>query len=392
MTPTALAKQLYSNYGEYRLDHVSPALCKHATVMRELGECIASGKGLLTMAAVGSSIASRSISLITAGKGPKKVLLWSQMHGDESTATLALLDIFNFLVKASAKEKWIARMLGEITIHAIPMLNPDGAERVDRRTAVGIDMNRDAMALATPEAQILRQMQKQLKPAFGFNLHDQELSSVGASGAVTALALLAPAADEKKTKTPGRLRAMRVASLLARTLSQFAHDHIACYDDAFEPRAFGDNMQKWGTSTVLIESGQWPGDPDKNFIRKLNFVGILTALRSIGDGSYQDVDLDYYTSLPPNTKRIYDIIIRSVQLHSVTGWEHAVDIGCTFDPTLNKPGERNIVTVKEIGDLSTFGALQTMNGSARTVPADLLPLNATMPLGRLLDILQLPAA
>jgi hypothetical protein len=390
MTPNALAKHLFSVYGEYRLDHLSPAVCKHDTVMRELAECIAAGRGTLTMTAIGASIESRSINLVTLGTGPKKVLLWSQMHGDEATATLALLDIFNFVVRGSAREKWVAKMLAEISIHAIPMLNPDGAERADRRTAVGIDMNRDAVALATPEARILRQMQKKLKPAFGFNLHDQELSSVGASGNVTALALLAPAADERKSRTPGRVRAMRVASLLARTLSPFAHNHIACYDDSFEPRAFGDNMQKWGTSTILVEAGQWPDDPDKNFARKLNFAGILTALCSIADGSYQDVDLEYYTSLPFNTKRIHDIIVRSVQLRHSTGWEQAVDIGFAFDPALNKPGERKVVTVKEIGDLSTFGALQEMNGSARTIAAELLPLNTSMPRDKMLDILQLP--
>ena len=29
--------------------------------------------------------------------GEVHVLLWSQMHGDESTATMALFDIFNFI-------------------------------------------------------------------------------------------------------------------------------------------------------------------------------------------------------------------------------------------------------------------------------------------------------
>jgi len=54
------------------------------------------------------------------------------------------------------------------------MLNPDGAERFTRRTAQMIDMNRDASALATPEAKILKSTHDMYQPEYGFNLHDQE--------------------------------------------------------------------------------------------------------------------------------------------------------------------------------------------------------------------------
>src|SRR5207247_8238712 len=128
---------------------------------------------------------SRSINMIKVGKGEKRVLLWSQMHGDESTATLALMDMFNFFLHCSAKEKWVSQMFNDATLYFIPMLNPDGAERVERRTAAGIDMNRDALERMTPEARMLRERQRRLKPAFGFNLHDQELSYVGNSKDVT---------------------------------------------------------------------------------------------------------------------------------------------------------------------------------------------------------------
>ena len=41
------------------------------------------------------------------------------------------------------------------------------------------------------------------------------------------------------------------------------------YSDEFEPRAFGDNIQKWGTNTILIESGGIFGDEEKQYLRKL---------------------------------------------------------------------------------------------------------------------------
>jgi len=390
MTPSALAKRLFATHGEFACDRLSPANCKHAEVIPELLKLVASSNGLLTMTEIGRSMEGRSINMITAGKGREKVLLWSQMHGDETTATLALLDIFNFLVRKEVQNAWVDALFQQTSIHVIPMLNPDGAEKVDRRTAAGIDMNRDALDLATPEAGVLRDAQRRLKPAFGFNLHDQELSSVGDSTKVTAVALLAPALDHRKSNPPVRVRAMRVAATLARTLGQFAEGHLAKYDDAFEPRAFGDNMQRWGTSTVLIESGHWPDDPRKNFVRRLNYVGILTALHTIANGSYQDVDLDYYEHLPPNTKRIYDVIIRDVKFLHSSGWTHPVDIGLLYEPANNKSAAARVATIKDIGDLSTYGSLRWYDGGARTVKSDMLPMNASLPLQDILDLLQLP--
>jgi hypothetical protein len=390
MTSGALAKHIFSTHERHRIDHLSPRNCKHEKIFSELLDFVVKSNKLMSMEELGSSIEGRSINMVIVGRGPKRILLWSQMHGDESTATLALIDIFNFFIRSAGKEKWVNSMFDAVSLYFIPMLNPDGAERMERRTAVGIDMNRDAIDLATPEACLLRNVQRRLKPAFGFNLHDQELSSAGNSKNVTAIALLAPATDEKKTKPPVRVRAMRVAAVLARTLGQFVPGHLASYEDAFEPRAFGDNMQRWGTSTVLIESGQWPNDPEKKFIRKLNYVAILGALHAIAHGSYQDVDLDYYTHLPPNTKRIYDVIIHDVTFRHPNGWAHPVDIGLVFDPLLNKGAERSTATIKDIGDLSMYGALQSFNGRARILRSDHLSVNQSMPLMEVLDLLQLP--
>ncbi len=390
MTSNALARHLFSTHERYRLNHLTPRNCKHDQIFEELITMSVKSNKLIAVEEIGSSIEERSIHMVTVGRGQKKVLLWSQMHGDESTATLALMDILNFFLQRSPEEKWLNEVFDTLTLCFIPMLNPDGAERVDRRTAVGLDMNRDALEMATPEARVLRDTQRRLKPVFGFNLHDQELSSVGTSTNVTAVALLAPALDWKKTQPPVRVRAMRVAALISRALGQFADGHLATYDDTFEPRAFGDNMQRWGTSTVLIESGQWPDDGEKNFIRRLNYVGILTALQSISTGSFQDVDLDYYRHLPQNAKRMYDIIIKGVKLHHISGWSHTVDVGVLIDPVLNRRGDGIVVTIKDLGDLSTFGALKTIDGSARVISTETFSLNQSMQLSQLLDILQLP--
>jgi hypothetical protein len=272
------------------------------------------------------------------------------------------------------------------------MLNPDGAERVTRHTALGIDMNRDARLLVTPEAKILRDAQQRLRPEFGFNLHDQGLWSVGATSKVAALALLAPAMDEQRSIPMGRLRAMRIGATIARVLSQFAGGHIATYDDAYEPRAFGDNMQTWGTSTILIESGHWPGDPEKKFVRKLNFVAILTSLRSIGNSSYQDTELDWYKQLPENGSKVMDVIVRNVTLHNgEKGWTGRVDVGLMYAPQahLRQPGAEVKVTVKEIGDLSFHAGLEEIDGGGRRLAASRLVIDGTVAFQVVLDALQI---
>ena len=50
---------------------------------------------------LGNSVKGTPINLYRIGKGSKKVLLWSQMHGNESTTTKALFDVLNELKTAS---------------------------------------------------------------------------------------------------------------------------------------------------------------------------------------------------------------------------------------------------------------------------------------------------
>lgn len=83
----------------------------------------------------GRSAEGREIRRRTAGTGPTRVMLWSQMHGDESTASTALADLIRFLHERP--EHRLARSILEgTTLHLIPMLNPDGAERFQRRPPV----------------------------------------------------------------------------------------------------------------------------------------------------------------------------------------------------------------------------------------------------------------
>ena len=216
----------------------------------------------------GVSFEGRNIYLLTLGNGKRKIFSWTQMHGDESTATKAVFDVVNFLsTNRNANEA--EKILSECTLYFLPMVNPDGAERKQRRNTQSIDINRDAQACVTLEARLLHGLRLKLRPEFGFNLHDQELSTVSSSKEITALALLAPAFDETKSENETRTKAKHVASVISETMKQCIPNNLARYSDDFEPRAFGDSMQKFGVGTVLIEAGHSKNDIEKKFIRKL---------------------------------------------------------------------------------------------------------------------------
>jgi hypothetical protein len=231
-------------------------------------------------------------------------------------------------------------------------------------------MNRDAEALRTPEAQILRDVQHKHRPQFGFNLHDQEPRlSVGATKNVAAIALLAPAMDSARSDNDVRLRAKKVAAVLADVLNQLVPGHIAKYDDTFDRRAFGDSVQLWGTSTVLIESGGWPNDRDKMYIRKLNCVGLLTVLHSIALREYEQKNAAIYDSLPSNSKNLFDVIVRNVELKG-TGEMPAirVDVAINIEESNQEPDRKRLMAkVVDLGDLTPFGAFEEIEGKGISI-------------------------
>ena len=67
-------------------------------------------------------------------------------------------------------------------------------------------------------------------------------------------------------------------------------------------------------STILIESGGYPNDPEKQYIRKLNFYTILNALHSIATGSYQSENIKDYDAIPENHRSLYDLVVRNAEL------------------------------------------------------------------------------
>lgn len=281
----------------------------------EIARLAAAHPGKITTETVGTTFLGRGIKMVSLGQGSKSILFWSQMHGDEPTATPALLDLADFLAGESARPE-VSRIFNTFTLRMIPMLNPDGAAAYQRRNGQGIDINRDALMRTTPEGRILKAVRDRFSPILGFNLHDQgRRVTVGNTGVLSSISLLAVAGDAEGTMTPGRLRAKRVASRIVKTLTPLIPGGIARYDEDWSPRAFGDNLTAWGSPVVLIESGGFPKGGGFRDLTHLNFVALASALDGLARNDLSDETPDAYDLLLRNRPDAFaDIVITGASL------------------------------------------------------------------------------
>ena len=305
---------------------------------------------------IGYSEQNRPIYSVAVGKGATKILIWSQMHGNESTCTKALFDVFNFLKLTSS-----SYILQHCTLLIIPILNPDGAEVYTRHNANNVDLNRDAAQLSQKESKVLRKVFDAFKPDFGFNMHDQRtLFNVGQSDKPATVSFLAPAQDDKLSITPNRLRAMSVIHQMNLLLQQLIPGQIGRFDDAFNINCVGDYFQAQGVATILFEAGHFSDDYNREETRKFIALSVLKALSVISSGAVSENDLNYYQEIPENNTLFFDVLLKNVLL-SNKAQECTIDIGITYEEALTNQKISFLPHIKSKGDLSSHFGHITLN-------------------------------
>ncbi len=261
---------------------------------------------------IGVSVNGLPIEKITIGRGPVKILMWSQMHGNESTTTKAVFDLLKALTSGYSNA---GDLLERLTLVMIPMLNPDGALAYTRENANGIDLNRDAQERTQPESNILRAVYDVFSPDFCFNLHDQRtIYSAGAVPIPATLSFLSPSADRDRTVTESRLRGMSLIAAISEELQQIIPGQIGRYDDAFNANCVGDAFQMLNTPTILIEAGHFPGDYEREKTRKYVFLSLWKALELVAFHPLDANDEMAYMAIPENKKYFFDILVRNAHL------------------------------------------------------------------------------
>ncbi len=355
-----LSKELFQKHEFYKEKSLTKRRFKHQDIVPIVENLP------FEVETIGFSFENRAIYQVKIGSGKTKVLLWSQMHGDEATATMAMMDIFRFFEEKN--DEFIAlkaKILEECTLYFVPMLNPDGAERFQRRTALDIDMNRDALRFVTPEAQLLKKLQDELKPEFSFNLHDQGIRySAGMSEKQATISFLATSYNFPQDWNEARTKAMQVIVGMSECMGQFIPGHIGKWNDAHEPRAFGDNIALWGSSLILIESGGYKDDVEKQTIRRLNFVAILNGLQAIAEKTYLQFQLEAYENIPNNEKFLFDFLIRNATfVHGEKSIRKDIGINLSEKNINNATDFILSSTVEDLGDLSTFWGIKEIDAT-----------------------------
>ncbi|OUR90680.1 peptidase M14 [Flavobacteriales bacterium 34_180_T64] len=356
---SCIEKTLFNRY--INLDMITPLLNKW--------------RKIIEVETIGKSVNEEDIHALTIGNGPIKILMWSQMHGNESTTTKALFDLFNFLDGQTEESKSITRAC---TITVVPMLNPDGARAYTRLNANGVDLNRDAQVLSQPESKVLRSLFDEFQPDFCFNLHGQRtIFSAGNTDNSAIVSFLAPAQDAKCSITENRKIAMDVISVMNSNLQLTITNNVGIYDDTFNINCVGDTFQSLNVPTILVEAGHFSNDYSRELTRRFIFDALVVALNYISVPEIARDGHSAYLKIPQNKKLFFDIIIRNTEVG---------DIAIQYEESLNNDRIEFVPKVEKIDDLSEFYAHLEVNAEGNEV---IVAKGTSLKLGNQIDYVKI---
>ncbi|MBF4985792.1 peptidase M14 [Nonlabens mediterrranea] len=277
-----------------------------------------------TMDEIGISVLGNPIYKLQIGNGPIKILMWSQMHGNESTTTRSLLPFIEWFLNSE--------LTHQLSLYIIPVLNPDGLKKWTRENANSVDLNRDAQDLSQPESVLLNSVFNKFKPDFCFNLHDQR-TIYGTPDGLHGIhcSFLSPAADKSREITPSRLKAMHLINHITQLIKDDTNGCIGRYGDAFNANCVGDTFQSLGVPTVLFEAGQANAD----YYRTDTVNSIFKSLKCAVELIALDMDFDHkkvvedYHAITTIETNFCDVLIKNVPSAN-----HTVDLSIMYKEVL----------------------------------------------------------
>lgn len=329
-------------------------------VREVVGSLAANAQNALVRKPLGQSVLGAPIELLTIGAGPCRVLAWTQMHGDEPTHTTVLLNTLAYLVN-QPNDPIAAAVLRGCTLGVVLVLNPDGAARRSRFNSWGIDLNRDAQRLATPEGRILRDLVQDFRPAVALNLHNQNHRTTIADARLpAAVALLVPPRDPQGTPTDSTRLAAQIAARFLAIVGPQCGGRVSRYDADHMPTAFGEWVQSQDVATVLIEAGGAPAF-DFAWLERLHLSGLLGTLAALADGSVRSVDPGPYERLQRSSStRLFDTLVTGGVLVNDRSAPFPADLGLSFPGLTAGGGPRRGGVVEDLGDIGHIGGVETL--------------------------------
>ncbi len=262
---------------------------------------------------IGKSVLGKPIYRYKIGNGKTKILLWSQMHGNESTTTKALFDFLKLLKNDS---DLAISLLESFTFCCIPMLNPDGSKLYTRENANNVDLNRDFQDFSQPESRLLKQVFDDFKPNYCYNLHDQRtIYGVGDSGKPATVSFLAPAFNENRDYNATRMKAVSVIVAMNLVLQRYIPGQVGRFDDSFNNNCAGDSFQLLDVPTILFEAGHFAEDYEREQTRKFIFIALLASCNYINENDIVDNVINDYLNISQNKVIFYDFVCKNSKIN-----------------------------------------------------------------------------
>ena len=309
---TYIEKQLFGRY--ITLDDIIPLLSNYKAEV------------------IGKSVLDKPIYKYQIGTGKIKILMWSQMHGNESTTTKALFDFINVLHSNNAESD---TLLKTFTFCMLPMLNPDGAKMYIRENANNIDLNRDAQNLSQPESILLRTVFDEFQPNYCYNLHDQRtIYGVDDTGNSATVSFLAPAYNENRDINSVRIKAMNIIVAMNITLQNYIPNQVGRFDDSFNLNCVGDTFQSLNVPTILFEAGHFEDDYNREITRKYIFTALMSSFEYLHENDIVSNENSDYLKIPQNKVVFYDFVYKNVKIN-YDGIEKISNFAAQYEEVLN---------------------------------------------------------
>ncbi|MEU2753103.1 MULTISPECIES: M14 family zinc carboxypeptidase [Streptomyces] len=256
----------------------------------------------LDVETIGRSVDGRPLYTATAGTGPRKLLILTQMHGDEPLGTEAAL---RMLKKVAGPGRAARELREEVTIKVVPRVNPDGWERYhdpDFREGVDprlnshqVDLNRMFgpapeydLALA-PEAAAVHGVVDGFAPDLVLDYHHQVTYATPDGRMVTMSVLWSTHPDvAPEVAADGK----RAAAVVGDALADDPRSNVTLYPRSDTASTARNGLGLDGYPTLLLEqrgqqeAGQKGAGP---LIREAR-TAMESIAGSLADGSFATVD------------------------------------------------------------------------------------------------------
>lgn len=275
---------------------------------------------------IGRSVQGLPIKMYQVGEGKLQILIFSQIHGDEPTATRGLLAFLHNLLTTGG------HLLTKVRLNVIAQVNVDGATAYLRQNAAGVDLNRDFKDLTQVETRALVAAIDQVQPDYCLALHDQRTChAAGLGGRASNLAFLVPSADLAGSTTDLRQHLMRLVVAMSLDLKKQGDCQLSRFDDRYMAGGAGEYCLGVNRPYILIEAGFAPRDYLRRYPASLVSAALMSVCNILTGSSFQSLNFKDYFGIPVNSPEFVDLLIKNIQC----GFKEAVP-GITDTPLVFK--------------------------------------------------------